>query len=98
LALFFSVFNIVSVQFISNNIVLALDVVLWAIFHYVFHRIEMRKKANISVSPDTEVTTVLNEDRPSVLREIETENYEYTYNVKYIAPKRLKKLQLDKNP
>jgi UDP-GlcNAc:undecaprenyl-phosphate GlcNAc-1-phosphate transferase len=40
LAMFFSAFNIISVQFISNNIVLALDVVLWGLFHFGFHRFE----------------------------------------------------------
>lgn len=51
LAVFFSVFNIVSVQYISNNIVLALDVVLWAGFHYGLYRVEMRRKAKLVVSP-----------------------------------------------
>jgi len=43
IAIFFSVFNIVSVQYISNNIVLALDVVLWALFHLGFKRLEARR-------------------------------------------------------
>jgi UDP-GlcNAc:undecaprenyl-phosphate GlcNAc-1-phosphate transferase len=46
LALFFSLFNIISVQFMSNNIVLALDVVLWLVFHWGFHRVESSKKIN----------------------------------------------------
>jgi UDP-N-acetylmuramyl pentapeptide phosphotransferase/UDP-N-acetylglucosamine-1-phosphate transferase len=44
LALFFSVFNIITVQFISNNIVLVLDLALWAIFSLVFNRIKLAKK------------------------------------------------------
>ena len=50
LALFFSVFNIVSVQFISNNIVLALDSVLWGLFHFVFHKAESNKKTEPALS------------------------------------------------
>lgn len=45
LSLFFSVFNIVGVELISNNVVLALDVVLWIIFHLVFHRIARHRQA-----------------------------------------------------
>lgn len=58
LALFFSVFNIVSVQYISNNIVLALDVVLWGMFHFVFHRIEAGRRADtaISLNENTQIT------------------------------------------
>lgn len=49
LALFFSIFNIVSVQFISNNIVLAIDAVLWVVFHLVFHRAETTRKAVLAL-------------------------------------------------
>jgi UDP-N-acetylmuramyl pentapeptide phosphotransferase/UDP-N-acetylglucosamine-1-phosphate transferase len=48
LSVFFSVFNIVSVQYISNNIVLALDVVIWIIFHYTFHWFEKRYKQGLA--------------------------------------------------
>jgi len=44
LALFFSVFNIISVQYISNNIVLLLDVLLWIGFHLGFQRAEASRK------------------------------------------------------
>ncbi|WP_118197080.1 MraY family glycosyltransferase [Albibacterium indicum] len=50
IAVFFSVFNIVTVQFISNNIVLALDAVLWATFHIVFHQVEKRRKVQSAVA------------------------------------------------
>lgn len=46
LATFFSLFNIICVQFISNNIVLALDLVLWTGFHYYFDKVEKRVKKN----------------------------------------------------
>lgn len=51
IALFFCVFNVVSVQFISNNIVLVLDVVLWLAFNYLLHRAEMNRKTVISKEP-----------------------------------------------
>lgn len=58
IALFFSVFNIVSVQFISNNIVLALDAVLWTLFHVVFHKVEISKKAEpaITLNKNTQIS------------------------------------------
>mgnify|MGYP006146070501 FL=1 len=43
LALFFSVFNIVMVEYISNNVVILLDIVLWIGFHLLFNRLERRK-------------------------------------------------------
>lgn len=49
LALFFSVFNIVSVQFISNNIVLALDVLLWLGFLWGFQRIGASRKSDTQI-------------------------------------------------
>ncbi len=42
LSLFFSVFNIVMVEYISNNIVLVLDVFLWIGFHAIFNRLDRR--------------------------------------------------------
>lgn len=50
IAVFFSIFNIVMVQFISNNIVLALDAVLWGAFHIVFHQIEKRCKVDPGIA------------------------------------------------
>lgn len=58
LVLFFSVFNILMVELISNNIVIVCDMALWSGFHYVFERIEQRrslsspspKKDNINTS------------------------------------------------
>jgi Flp pilus assembly protein TadB len=47
LALFFCVFNIVAVEYISNNIVVVCDVLLWGVFHYVFNKVEKRKNAKI---------------------------------------------------
>ncbi|MBP3942147.1 undecaprenyl/decaprenyl-phosphate alpha-N-acetylglucosaminyl 1-phosphate transferase [Sphingobacteriaceae bacterium WQ 2009] len=46
IAVFFSLFNIISVQYISNNIVLALDLVLWILFQVSFDIIEKRVKKN----------------------------------------------------
>ncbi|WP_149526095.1 MraY family glycosyltransferase [Sphingobacterium hotanense] len=43
LALFFSVFNIVMVEYISNNVVIVLDILLWIGFHVLFNRLERRK-------------------------------------------------------
>ena len=48
IALFFCVFNTLSVQFISNNIVLALDLVLWVMFNYFLTRAEKSRKAALS--------------------------------------------------
>lgn len=62
-AVFFSVFNIVGVQFISNNIVLALDVVLWIVFHYVLHRVEVVRKAESPVIVKKGVPFVSSEAR-----------------------------------
>jgi len=45
LALFFCIFNIVMVEFISNNIVLVLDLVLWGVFNYLLERkLKLRKE------------------------------------------------------
>lgn len=41
LALFFSFFNIVAVEYISNNIVLFVDIVLWVAFHLWLDRREL---------------------------------------------------------
>ncbi|WP_336837852.1 MraY family glycosyltransferase [Sphingobacterium siyangense] len=49
LSLFFCFFNIVTVQYISNNIVIFLDVVLWAAFLYIFNQVE-RKNLNKSTN------------------------------------------------
>lgn len=38
LVLFFCVFNLIGVNFISNNIILALDLVLWFLFHALLDR------------------------------------------------------------
>lgn len=40
LALFFSFFNIVAVEYISNNIVIFIDIVLWIAFHLWLDRRE----------------------------------------------------------
>ena len=47
LAFFFCVFNIITVQYISNNIVLALDVVWWVLFHFWFQYLKRSRKAKI---------------------------------------------------
>jgi len=39
MSLFFCVFNVLVVQFISNNIVIVCDFVLWLSFHFVFDRL-----------------------------------------------------------
>lgn len=49
LAVVISVFNIICVQLISNNIVLALDVVLWVLFHFLLHKIQVARKASTDV-------------------------------------------------
>lgn len=72
LALFFSVFNIVSVQFISNNIVLALDVVLWALFHYVFHRVEMSRKVEPKVSLNKKTKDAVSENSQLIVDRVQT--------------------------
>jgi len=38
LSLFFSCFNLIMVQLISNNIVVLLDVLLWFVFHFLFNK------------------------------------------------------------
>ena len=43
IAIFFSLFNIILVQFISNNIVLALDALIWIGFHYGIHQVELSR-------------------------------------------------------
>lgn len=87
LALFISIFNIVSVWYISNNIVLALDVVFWAIFHYVLHRVEMSRKTSASITFNKKASFAF-----SSLR-IKNE-----YNEKFDLNKGLVRLQLNKNP
>lgn len=42
LAVGFCIFNIIAVEFISNNIVIACDILLWIGFHYIFNRMEKR--------------------------------------------------------
>ncbi|UIR56015.1 undecaprenyl/decaprenyl-phosphate alpha-N-acetylglucosaminyl 1-phosphate transferase [Sphingobacterium sp. SRCM116780] len=42
LVLFFCIFNVIMVEYISNNVVLFLDGVLWITFHYFFNMIERR--------------------------------------------------------
>lgn len=44
LAFAFCLFNIIAVEFISNNIVILCDLLLWGGFLYVFDRVEKRKK------------------------------------------------------
>lgn len=44
LSLFFCLFNILMVQYISNNIVVALDLVLWMIFTLAFNFVVNKKK------------------------------------------------------
>lgn len=39
LALFFCIFNIVMVKFISNNVVIVCDIILWILFHYIFNKV-----------------------------------------------------------
>lgn len=53
LVLFFCIFNIVLVEYISNNVVLFLDVLLWALFHYIFNKIE-RKNLNYKIAGSTQ--------------------------------------------
>ncbi|MVZ65278.1 undecaprenyl/decaprenyl-phosphate alpha-N-acetylglucosaminyl 1-phosphate transferase [Sphingobacterium sp. DK4209] len=43
LALFFSIFNIVLVEYVNNNAVFILDIVMWVVFHLIFNRLEKRK-------------------------------------------------------
>lgn len=43
LVLFFSLFNILMVEIISNNIVILCDIGLWLGFNYVFDRVEQRR-------------------------------------------------------
>lgn len=45
LAGFFCIFNAVAVQLISNNIVLAADLVLWGIFHTIVDKVIKRKES-----------------------------------------------------
>lgn len=47
LALLFNIFNIVGVELISNNIILFLDLVLWAIFHLWLDWIEKRNSVSV---------------------------------------------------
>lgn len=42
LALFFCTFNMIAVHYLSNNIVLVANGVLWIGFHYVFNRLERK--------------------------------------------------------
>lgn len=42
LSLFFCIFNIVMVEYISNNVVVLLDIILWVGFHAVFNRLERK--------------------------------------------------------
>ncbi|UZJ65735.1 hypothetical protein OKW96_06015 [Sphingobacterium sp. KU25419] len=51
LVLFFCIFNIVLVEYISNNIVLFLDALLWITFHYIFNKIERNKLEKKIVEP-----------------------------------------------
>lgn len=60
LSVFFSVFNIVLVQYISNNIVLTLDVILWIVFHYTFHWFEKRHKQGAAIQQSETVTSSFN--------------------------------------
>jgi UDP-N-acetylmuramyl pentapeptide phosphotransferase/UDP-N-acetylglucosamine-1-phosphate transferase len=50
LALFFCMFNVILVEYISNNIVLLLDVILWCVFHLIFDKIEKEKKRDLGLS------------------------------------------------
>lgn len=43
LALLFSFFNIIAVQYVSNNIVIFIDVVVWVVFHFWLDRLEMSR-------------------------------------------------------
>jgi UDP-GlcNAc:undecaprenyl-phosphate GlcNAc-1-phosphate transferase len=54
LALFFSVLNTIMVQFISNNIVLALDLVLWGLFHAGLASLIFSKKFSTTIQ-DAEI-------------------------------------------
>lgn len=69
LALFFSVFNIVSVQFISNNIVLVLDVILWGSFHYCLRRAERRRDSRLEFLLDKNVQLTQNQESKKVVME-----------------------------
>jgi len=68
---FFSVFNIVMVEIISNNIVILCDVVLWLGFHYVFERIEQRhmEKQAIVMQSSTLPTQVYRTESKMTLKE-----------------------------
>lgn len=51
LVLFFCIFNIILVEYISNNVVLFLDALLWITFHYIFNTIERSKLEKKIVDP-----------------------------------------------
>lgn len=42
LVFFFCIFNIIMVEYISNNVVLFLDIILWLSFHFIFNKIERK--------------------------------------------------------
>ena len=50
LALFFSVFNLIAVNYISNNIVILLDLLFWGLITLVFNMIVNHKKRQIIIN------------------------------------------------
>ena len=58
LVLFFSLFNIIFVEFISNNIVVVCDIILWFGFHYILEKMEQKKFAPASSTKVKELTSI----------------------------------------
>ncbi|SEG73557.1 MraY family glycosyltransferase [Sphingobacterium lactis] len=54
LSLFFCIFNIVTVQYISNNIVVLLDLILWGSFTLIFNYIVNKKKGQLELNDKKE--------------------------------------------
>lgn len=71
LVLFFSVFNILMVELISNNIVILCDVALWLGMHGVFERMEKRyiQKQAMVTSQSTSLTQVYRTESKMKLKE-----------------------------
>jgi len=63
LVLFFCLFNILMVELISNNIVIACDLLLWVGLHYAFERIEQRhvEKQNVEARLTAPIQVYLRE-------------------------------------
>lgn len=54
LALFFCLFNVLMVEFISNNIVVLCDIGMWLGINYIFDRIEQRSETAKKEKIETE--------------------------------------------